>query len=154
MSTSLDFRMLHASGDQRRTILCDWKTENSTEPAQRKNAVGDKLFGATTQGELQPKRSGCMNNLLDIPDPVFELSTPPTQRTSFVPEPSVQHFCLLASSVMIVMGPAPPKDVVLSERKYVLPGFITSRTAGLFVPHDSGKGPVAYPWEVQDERWV
>ena len=52
------------------------------------------------------------------------------------------------------MGPGPPKDAFLPERESPLPCLNTSRTTGLCVPQDLSEGPVADPWEVQDERWV
>ena len=85
---------------------------------------------------------------MDILDPVFELSAPPTQPTGFASEPLVRHIRLLTLSVSVVMGPAPPEDAFLSERKDVPPRFVASWTAGLSVPRESGEGPGTYPWEV------
>ena len=52
------------------------------------------------------------------------------------------------------MGPAPPKDAFFSEREDFPPRLVASWATGFSVPYESGESPVAYPWEVQHERWV
>ena len=96
----------------------------------------------------------CTNHLPDVLDPFFELSTPPAQPASFGSELFARHFRLPALPAGSVTGPGPPKNAFLSQRKGPLPRLITSGTTGLCVPQNLGKGPVADPWEVQDERWV
>jgi len=104
--------------------------------------------------KLRLRRLCCTNNLLDILDPFLKFSTPPAQPTGSGSELFAHHFRLLALPVGIVTGPAPPKDAFLSESENGPPRLITSRTTGLSVPHKPGNGPVTYPWEIKDERWV
>jgi len=100
------------------------------------------------------RRLDSTNHLLDILDPFFELSAPPTQPADFTSELFAHHFRLLALPLGSMMSPTPPKDAFLSRSEDTLPRLVASRTTGLSVPHKSGEGPVADSWEVQDERRV
>ena len=75
-----------------------------------------------------------------------------TKLTSFVSEHLTHHSYQLAVSVKFVTGLIPPKVALLSEREGHSPCLATSLAAGFSVPHKSGEGPVAYPWEVENKR--
>ena len=57
------------------------------------------------------------SHLPNILDPVFSLSTPTSQPPSLGSIDSTHHFRLLALSIWIVMGPAPPKNALFSKRE-------------------------------------